>query len=251
MLAIEDMIDNIGSIEMELDLLKTMLNATEITIDTEARQALSDLSNRLHEAPEDAMLQLGSAALPVMDVELVIAASSDSPEASLRFVLGPSYPTELPHINIRCSQLTRHQTEDLQAAVMDHLQGYRGEPCLWESYLWMQDNLSTHFQAIPQETAVERELDCTIVREYVYFHHIYNSSKRRDILQWAHELDLHGFSVVGKPGLVCVEGPEAHVKDYVQRLRNLPWQKMQTKVALPAFVFSVFLPLSFLSFLSL
>lgn len=77
-----------------------------------------------------------------------------------------------------------------------------------------------------------------------YFHHIYNKNKRRDILQWAKELCLSGFSVPGKPGIVCVEGTKEvgtsrcsllmflqNVRTYVQRLRRLPWQAMHSKAS--------------------
>ena len=46
----------------------------------------------------------------------------------------------------------------------------------------------------------------------------------------AHDLNLSGFSVIGKPGLVCIEGGARQVTEFNQRLRRLPWQKMQTKV---------------------
>jgi hypothetical protein len=74
-------------------------------------------------------------------------------------------------------------------------------------------------------------------REFVYFHHIYNKQKRRDIVGWGRELNLTGFSVVGKPGLVCAEGAEEDVREYLQRLRRLPWQKIQSKVGWRAGLF--------------
>ena len=52
----------------------------------------------------------------------------------------------------------------------------------------------------------------TFAREFIKFHHIYNKHKRRDILAWAQELNLTGFSLPGKPGIVCVEGHELEVR---------------------------------------
>ena len=66
-------------------------------------------------------------------------------------------------------------------------------------------------------------------RLFIYSHHIYNIDKRRSIVQWAKELDLRGFCVPGKPGMICVEGVKANVQEFWTRLRSVPWQKLQIK----------------------
>ena len=58
---------------------------------------------------------------------------------------------------------------------------------------------------------------CVFTRLWIYSHHIYNKEKRKCILEWAKELDLTGFSMPGKPGVVCVEGIQEHCEDYWQR----------------------------------
>ena len=47
---------------------------------------------------------------------------------------------------------------------------------------------------------------CSFSRMWIYSHHIYSKFKRRDIIAWANELTLNGFSMCGKPGMICVEG---------------------------------------------
>jgi len=47
---------------------------------------------------------------------------------------------------------------------------------------------------------------CSFTRMWLYSHHIYSKYKRKDILNWATELKLHGFSMCGKPGIICLEG---------------------------------------------
>jgi hypothetical protein len=54
-------------------------------------------------------------------------------------------------------------------------------------------------------------------------------NKRRSIVQWAKELDLHGFCMPGKPGMLCVEGMCENVQEYYSRLRHLSWHKLQIK----------------------
>lgn len=51
-----------------------------------------------------------------------------------------------------------------------------------------------------------------VSRMWIYSHHIYNINKRKDILKWAHDLNLTGFCKPGKPGIICIEGESKNVK---------------------------------------
>ena len=53
--------------------------------------------------------------------------------------------------------------------------------------------------------------------------------KRKPIVEWARELDLNGFSMPGKPGIVCVEGLESSVDEFWTRLRKLNWKRLAVK----------------------
>lgn len=61
---------------------------------------------------------------------------------------------------------------------------------------------------------------------WLYMHHIYSKTKRKDILQWASDYNLTGFCLPGKPGVVCLEGDEYNVEEYFSRLRRLNWKKI-------------------------
>lgn len=66
--------------------------------------------------------------------------------------------------------------------------------------------------------SVEAQIkECIFSRFWIYSHHIYNKEKRKCILEWAKELGLTGFSMPGKPGVVCIEGPQDSCEDYWQR----------------------------------
>lgn len=54
-------------------------------------------------------------------------------------------------------------------------------------------------------------------RIWIYSHHIYNKIKRKSILEWSKELGLSGFCMPGKPGVVCVEGPQAACEEFWSR----------------------------------
>ena len=96
---------------------------------------------------------------------------------------------------------------------------------------WIQENgikyISSELQL--EDCKSSGEVDLKFLRMWVYSHHIFAKSKRRDILDWTQELELTGFSLPGKPGLVCVEGPRGKVEEFWQRLRSLNWKKLVLK----------------------
>lgn len=57
-----------------------------------------------------------------------------------------------------------------------------------------------------------------------------NPGKRRHIVAWARELRLGGFCKPGFPGIIVVEGDEGDCREFVARVRALPWQAMQVRV---------------------
>ena len=55
-------------------------------------------------------------------------------------------------------------------------------------------------------------------RLWIYSHHIYSKVKRRDMLELARDCAVTGFSLPGKPGIICVEGPAANTADWWKRV---------------------------------
>jgi hypothetical protein len=97
---------------------------------------------------------------------------------------------------------------------------------------WIQDNQNLFLLSndTTSKTTNEQILKKkSYSRLWIYSHHIYNTEKRRNILHWAHELHVNGFSLPGKPGIICIEGQESDVDEYWTRLRNLTWKKLQMK----------------------
>ena len=63
-------------------------------------------------------------------------------------------------------------------------------------------------------------------RRILFSHHIIADSKRSAVCNWAAELKLSGFSKIGWPGLILVEGDEENCKIYVQSLQRLRWKML-------------------------
>lgn len=69
-------------------------------------------------------------------------------------------------------------------------------------------------------------VDCVQV---VWFHHIKSTEKRKNLVAWARELALSGYSKPGFPGILVVEGLAPAVREYLARVRALQWQAMQIR----------------------
>lgn len=101
------------------------------------------------------------------------------------------------------------------------------EPYVMEFLSWIQDNQDL-FHVLKTTNEENLKKKC-YSRLWIYSHHIYNIEKRRNIVNWANEFHLNGFSLPGKPGIICIEGEESDVDEYWTRLRNLTWKKLQMK----------------------
>lgn len=120
----------------------------------------------------------------------------------------------------------RSLNEDLQNFIITI---ERGEICLYSVIEWIQENVmnySNESQSSGNEEKAKEEEDTIFTRLWIYSHHIYSKFKRRDIIDWAEELKLTGFSLPGKPGVICVEGYSRPVDEYWHRLRRLNWKRL-------------------------
>ena len=125
--------------------------------------------------------------------------------------------------------MSKENHKRLQEDLFEFIQGLdRGEICMYSVVEWIQQNIENYTKAesIQTESKKVREEDSVFTRLWIYSHHIYSKFKRRDIIDWAEELKLTGFSLPGKPGIVCVEGYSRDVDDYWHRLRSLNWKRL-------------------------
>ncbi|CAN0041854.1 unnamed protein product [Scytosiphon promiscuus] len=66
-------------------------------------------------------------------------------------------------------------------------------------------------------------------RRLIYSHHIIATQKRTGIIKGARELRLGGFSKVGWPGVIVVEGEEASCEEFVGMLRGWRWKHLAVR----------------------
>ncbi|KAJ0063537.1 hypothetical protein NL108_003837 [Boleophthalmus pectinirostris] len=145
------------------------------------------------------------------------------------------YPSVLPEITVRCSGLNRSQQSQLHSDLGAYLsETCLGEVCVLSAVDWLKDHL--HLYACPtsapapnQRAPPPAQHPEVFTRLWIYSHHIYNKVKRKNILEWSKELGLTGFSMPGKPGVVCVEGSQDACEDFWARVKVLTWKKIMIR----------------------
>ncbi|KAM6933112.1 RWD domain-containing protein 2B [Xenentodon cancila] len=162
---------------------------------------------------------------PGMETEVVLSCSYPS-----------EYPSVLPDVTVRCSSLSRAQQTELQAHLNKHLmENCLGEVCVLAAVDWVKDSLQLFINkslidaAAPRKEPTSARAQHVFSRLWIYSHHIYNKSKRKNILEWSKELGLSGFSMPGKPGIVCVEGPQSACEEFWSRVKVLTWKKIMIR----------------------
>lgn len=119
-----------------------------------------------------------------------------------------------------------------------------GEACVLSAVDWLRDHARGYLEHGGDDGAggaAETPSAETFTRLWIYSHHIYNKSKRKNILEWAKELQLSGFSMPGKPGVVCVEGRQAACEEFWARCVFLSGALVVKSLSLPFFSPSVWL----------
>jgi hypothetical protein len=148
------------------------------------------------------------------------------------------YPHEMPEVFVKSSSLTREIQKELNESTSEFLTTLeRGELCIVSIIQWLQETWPDAYERSKQLTNCKeiqdnktgrKQAKCrqNLSRIWLYMHHIYSKTKRKHIIDWANEAKLTGFSLPGKPGVVCVEGDSTDTEEYFSRLRHLNWKKI-------------------------
>ncbi|CAL1273443.1 unnamed protein product [Larinioides sclopetarius] len=170
-----------------------------------------------------------------LPLELDFTLNLDVPDRSqtkleLNVALPHEYPMLKPHVTVRSPGLNRLQQKKLNDALYEYIKSWDdGELCVLAVITWLSENAQNYFSLqsgndIP-ENADDNSKD-TLCRLWIYSHHIFSKFKRRDILDIAQDLKLAGFSLPGKPGLICVEGTKGDCTEFHQQLKKMSWKKL-------------------------
>ena len=146
------------------------------------------------------------------------------------------YPAIPPEIFVRAHTLSKAQHKRLSEDVTNFvLEQDRNELIMAAIIQWLQDNVESYQSAEPAENQDKKAMlaaqvkDTTFSRMWIYSHHIYSKIKRKDILELTAELNLTGFTLPGKPGIIVVEGYQQSVEEFWGTIRRWQWKKLTMK----------------------
>ncbi|GLH01094.1 RWD domain-containing protein 2A [Gryllus bimaculatus] len=144
------------------------------------------------------------------------------------------YPATEPDIFVRSDKLTRSQQHELNCDLSRHLNSLdRGEICICTAIQWLQENATCYLTEPKPEPVINRpssdDEERLFTRYWIYSHHIYSKVKRREILDLAHEFNVTGFCLPGRPGIICAEGIARDCAEWWQKVKSMNWKKIMCK----------------------
>ena len=156
----------------------------------------------------------------------------------------PLYPLHAsPEVTLRPPPwLPRAAAQCLVDGTISAMAAMQGDCAVWAGLTWLLHEgavVMAEEKALQAQQAQQRrdrqqkrhEAAPAYKIEAFWFHHIYNRHKRQLIQEHAAELQLTGFCLPGKPGIVVVEGEAGDVAEFYVRVRRLPWQRMSSRYA--------------------
>lgn len=148
--------------------------------------------------------------------------------------LPSSYPEEEPDIYVRCNKMNRQNESRLNSDLLEYIkENHIGEVCLYTAISWLQENVDKFAiitqESNPSDSNSTQDSKNEYARLWIYSHHIYNKRKREEIIKRARELKLTGFSLPGKPGIVCIEGHHSDCKEWWKDIKSMTWKKIMIR----------------------
>ncbi|KAF5296234.1 hypothetical protein FQA39_LY12571 [Lamprigera yunnana] len=203
----------------ELEMLQSMFcNPGELRIDDVT--ALNDI--------QDFTNGITTIIPPFLDITINLIIENSKFEFCIN--LSHEYPLVEPDIFIRSQNMKKEGHAKLNKGLLDFINELeRGEPCIFSAITWVQDNANKYIHIENEETQ-KIEISDDLVRLWIYSHHIYSKTKRREILNLANQLKITGFCMPGKPGVICVEGLATDCCEWWQAIKAMNWKRIFCKI---------------------
>ncbi|XP_043921884.1 RWD domain-containing protein 2A isoform X2 [Protopterus annectens] len=170
---------------------------------------------------------------PQVSFSVNLTAEEPKADVCLHVSLPHEYPFAKPEIFVWSQALDRQQQKQLNDDLVSHISSlYNGELCISIAVQWLQDSIVPYIEKskVTSENAPKpKETKITFHRMWIYSHHIYRQELRKKILDYAKRLHLTGFSLTGKPGVICVEGKKENCEEFWRDIRYPNWKHISCK----------------------
>lgn len=151
----------------------------------------------------------------------------------LQVTLPHDYPYVSPQLFARSNALDRQQQLQLNKDLTTYVASLElGELCICSAVQWIRDNSTPYLQnsKLSSEKAPKETVSKTLFsRMWIYSHHIYRQELRKKIFDSAKRLNLTGFCLTGKPGIICVEGVKENCEEFWHVIRYPNWKHISCK----------------------
>ncbi|NXH21678.1 RWD2A protein, partial [Bucco capensis] len=176
----------------------------------------------------------GGALPPQLEFSIAIDVGEAKVKVELQVLLPHLYPHVAPRLFARSDALHRQQQQQLNTALTSHISSLApGELCIYEAVQWVKDKSLPYLEKSSKSSA-ESASEAVVVKEtlhrlWIYSHHLYRQELRRKILDSAKKLNLTGFCLTGKPGVICVEGLQENCEEFWHVIRYPNWKHISCK----------------------
>lgn len=165
---------------------------------------------------------------------------------TLTIVLPSRYPEDvdaIPTVSLSAPGISGSKRKVVEAAIETVQSNFNGYELVLDIVMAAQEAMQSptsteHVEANSDDSnivsSVELELPSLVAprqfgRRLIHSHHIINPKKRQVVSKWALELGLGGYSKIGWPGIIVIEGPEDSCEEYVKRIKSLRWKYIVVK----------------------
>ncbi|KFU84488.1 RWD domain-containing protein 2A, partial [Chaetura pelagica] len=170
---------------------------------------------------------------PQLECSIAVDVGEAQVKVELQVVLPHRYPHVAPHLFARSDALHRQQQLQLNTGLASYISSLgSGELCIYEAVQWVKDNSLSYLESskvsserVSKEVVVKE----TLHRMWIYSHHIYRQELRKKIFDCAKKLNLTGFCLTGKPGVICVEGHRENCEEFWHDIRYPQWKHISCK----------------------
>lgn len=160
----------------------------------------------------------------------------------IHFELPPLYP-QVEYANIIAirsvkSSLNKTTENIIKHKMIEFMKTVdQTEVYIYQVIVWIQENIEYLIKlkideddTKSTENHLSSKTDVELERLWIYSHHLKSKTKRQDIVKLAKDLDLSGFSLPGKPGIICVEGLQTDTMEFWKIVRQWSWHRINVRI---------------------
>jgi len=159
----------------------------------------------------------------------------------IHFELPPLYPqveyadiVTIRSVKATLNKAAEHIVKEKMTEFMRTID--QSEVYVYQLIVWLQENIEYLMQLqvnpepkVSDNNHLASKSSVEFERLWIYSHHLKSKTKRQDIVKWAKELDLSGFSLPGRPGIICVEGLQTDTSQFWKIVRQWSWHRINVR----------------------